>query len=93
MNNYKRTNRNYIYNSYISKSLISINSKNIYQRNKIQYNNIIYYLLNTYVYSNMNKYYMIIKELYNKYPKEIDKYRKGYEYIYNRKINLRGINR
>ena len=94
MNNYNRTNKHiYKYNSYISKSLISMNSKNIYDKNKIQYNNIIYYLLNTYVQSKMNKYFQIIKEFYKKYPKIMDKYKKGYEYIYQQKIDLRGINR
>lgn len=78
----------YIYNRYISKSLASINSRNKLINNNFVYHSMIYYLLYNWKYNWTNEMNEFIIQLINENPKEIEKYRKIFEDIYNCKINF-----
>ena len=93
MNNLNKKINKFIYNRYISKSLINIHSKNKFYNTNFPYNIFIYYILDTWFQYKEEKYTKFIKNIINQYPNELEKYRKGYEYIYKNKINLRRINR
>ena len=79
----------YIYNRYISKSLASINSRNKLIKNNFMYHSMIYYLLYNWKYNWTNEINEFIIQLINENPKEIEKYRKIFEDIYNCKLNLK----
>ena len=81
----------FIYNRYISKSLAAINSRSKLTNNEFMYHSIIYYLIHNWITNptDKNNEYMIrlLKENY----KEVEKYKKIFEDIYNCKINFKKL--
>ena len=81
----------FIYNRYISKSLAAINSRSKLNNNEFLYHSIIYYLIHNWstTPTDKNNKYMI--KLLKDNPREVDKYKKIYEDMYNCKINFRKL--
>ena len=84
-------NNEFIYNRYISKSLAAINSRSKLNNNEFLYHSIIYYLIHNWSTNPSDKNNKYIIKLLKDNPREVDKYKKIYEDMYNCKINFRKL--